>query len=357
MTDIAIRSGQDQSIPFWHLQTRNDAHELILNALVETEVNLNENGPIALLGGNANETAATALCLWAEAISARRVPGLILVNTSGRTLQDTALGGAISLLGLNEFFAKIRVIDAREKTLPVSIHATPRGWARVITGLLSAEDEKAFESTGALHLFEQAAMAYGAVGRWVATDDRYVPFEVIEKAARLLVNLDVHAPHLIEFLSEPDRTSLVLDIKRYKDYVLQDGMRCIQHIIESMSGRGISLGRLLWQESLHRPTVVVFNQNDQASAVIAGAVHEMYYWRHVRDRSVRPIFYFSDDDPAAAAVPRMLCFGTETVIANGSLSRDDPIWQRVTMNKAQFGEVANGALSFSARRAPVVKQS
>lgn len=347
VNEVGIKSGNDKNIPFWHIFSRNDAHTAILNALIETEINLNENGPVAILG-KANDVASPAIGLWVESISVRNIPGLILVNTDKPTLQDTVLGSAISILELDEIFSQCRVIDARESTLPVSISATPDVWIRTLTGLLSKEDDNSFESSGARHLFEVAARHYGAISRWITDERKDIPFDIIEKAAKFLSNPKVHASHLLDFLQDPDRTGLQLDIAKYCENLPKRPIDSIRKMVDSVAERNTSLGRVLYDESLHRPTIVLFNQADIASTVIAGASHGMYYWRHVWERSIRPILYFNDT--SSHSIPDFICFGTETVIANGSTSKTDQEWKPVTMGKAQFAEVKDGALSFSGRK-------
>lgn len=349
VSDLAIKAGADRSIPFWRIQSRNDSHATILSALTESQLELNENGAIVLLGTPEN-TAETAVCLWVESISARGEPGLILVNTKHQTLQDTSLGDAITSLGLREEFAQFRVIDAREKTLPVAICGTPSGWVNAITSILPEEHQKSFEATGGAHLFNKAVLGYGFVERWITDDEEggSVPYSVVAKAARLLGKPESFAPHLLDFMTGSDRDGLAIDVQKYTENPYPKSLERVLHIVDSLAERGISLGPILWQESKHRPTVVLFSQDDEASTVIASVVHDMYYARYVMQRATRPILYF--DDTKNARLPELLSFASGTVIVNGSLSRDDPEWQGVTMKRALFGEVGEGTLAFSGRK-------
>lgn len=352
INELSVKAGADRSTPFWHVFGRNDLHGKILDALVCAEVDLNENGPIVLLGEPC-EAALPATCLFAEMISARKEPGLILIETDQPTLQETAVGSSISLLGLDESFSHFRVIDAREKTLPVAISATPEVWARSIVDLLSKKDRDKFELSGAWHLFEQFIIASGVVSHWYTESQQILSFGIVENAARYLRNFDLAKYNLVDMLKGDFKTSVELDIQACtsRGGVPPDALQHVIEIVEAFSERKTELGPVLWSESERRPTVVLFNRKDAVSEVLASAVHEMFYWRYVPQRAIRPILYVSDT--GTRSIPPMLNFGSETIIVNGSDSKTAEEWEEVTMGHAMFGTVAHGFLTYSGRKVDI----
>jgi hypothetical protein len=74
----------------------------------------------------------------------------------------------------------------------------------------------------------------------------------------------------------------------------------------------------------------------------------MFYSRFAFVRKIRPVLYFSD--AGRATIPQFLSFGSESIIVNGSNSREDETWKDITMGRASFGKVENGCLTYSGRR-------
>lgn len=126
VTDLAGKFSSDKSSPFWTIKTRNDVHESVLAALVRVNMDINAEHPVVITGDK--ESALIGTCLWLEAISLRKLPGLILVETDNLTVEDTEIGKAFMSLGKDEEFSRFRVIDARQKNLAVSISTTVRDW-------------------------------------------------------------------------------------------------------------------------------------------------------------------------------------------------------------------------------------
>lgn len=352
INELAVKTGADRSCPSWHIFSRNNFHEKILAALTGLEVDLLPDRPLVILG-KPRDVAATATCLWAELISVRKVPGLLLIETLNQTVQDTALWEAITALGITEIFDRFRVIDAREKKIPVAVTATASHWVDAIVNLLTESERCEFESSAGRHLFERIIVIYSVQSNWITHDRQDVSFRMVEQAANFLRNPEIFRHSLLAGLKDGvEKTGLEMDIDAYLARNLSKTvLDNVLKIVDAIADREIGYGTVMWKETEYRPTIVLFSRQDKASEVVASAIHEMYFGRYVVPRDIRPILYFSDT--GYREIPLLLGFGSETIIANGSESREDSEWSLVTTRRGMFGSVSNGFFSYSGRKADV----
>lgn len=347
VTDLAGKFSSDKSSPFWTIKTRNDVHESVLAALVRVNMDINAEHPVVITGDK--ESALIGTCLWLEAISLRKLPGLILVETDNLTVEDTEIGKAFMSLGKDEEFSRFRVIDARQKNLAVSISTTVRDWVWAVGYVLSKEDFDSFENSGGNHLLKSVASAYEVSDySGNAGYEEEVSFRVIEKAAHLLTNPDIYINALLRDMETNRAYGLRLDIKNYQEKMSKDVLDKVSNIINLTAECNARLGPVIWDESKYTPTVVLFSKKSIESEVIAAAVHSMYYTRYVSQRDIRPILYFSDS--GSTSIPQMLTFGSNSIIVNNSISTDSDVMKSFIMERALFASTNDGFLSFSGRK-------
>ncbi|MBP8275601.1 MAG: hypothetical protein KAX55_01735 [Propionivibrio sp.] len=348
LAEIGIRTGVDRSLPPYSIQSRNDVHESCLSTLVDFELELDESKPVVVLGQH-KDAALPAYCLWAETISARRTPGLVLIETDKPTLQDTALWGAITALGLDETATRFRVIDAREKTLPVAVTATARGWAEAVDSTLTEQQQKEFDSSGGHHLLEKAIEAYAGTSGWMVAANADLPATFLSKGIFYLSHHAAIKEALFVHLQQVERDSLSLDTDACAHRIpagILDTLKEVRHAIDESE---IGLGPVMWSETEHRPAVVLFDRTNRLSEIIAAAIHEQFYGRYVSQRAIRPILFFGDVQ--ATTLPTLLGFASNTVICTGDEVASTDKWAGVTMRRALFCTAAEGALTYSGRKA------
>lgn len=348
ITELSIKTGLDRNTPFWHIMGRNDCHSNILSALVATELCLNENGPVVFLGDQ-KDCALPAVSLFAEEISHRGVPGAILIDTKADSFEQTAIGNAFSILGLEEQASMFRVIDLREKTINVAIHAEPQVWLLSLQNILSNDVSDALDSTAASHLFEQLLFACAKESRWHSENQGDIPLSVVSKAAFFLQQLDLIEHALAPFLTESERTAFRYDIQACVERggVPIEALNSNKSVLEALKNKNVDLGISLWHESERRPVIVLFDRDFPETEVMASAIHAMYHWRYVSQRLIRPTLF--SGEVAREALPKFLTFGGQTIIVNGSRSSDDACWRPVTMQRASFATITGLAMRYSGR--------
>ncbi|HGN3115206.1 TPA: hypothetical protein ACKRQV_001290 [Pseudomonas aeruginosa] len=347
ISEISVRTGVDRSAPPYTILSRSDAHEKVLSVLVDFDLELDESKPLVFLG-DLKYSATPAYCMWAETISARRVPGLILVETEQETLQDTALWQAIESLGLQETASQFRVIDAREKVLQVAITATPRGWVGAFASTLQPSQREEFSKAGTWHLLERLVSAYAKTSGWGASGRDDVPSSALARGLFFLGHHKLLKTALLSELKGDERVSMQIDIEEYASQVPLSLLEVTQDLYDLMDSSTIGMGPLIWAESEHRPTVVLFNRSSRLSEVIAGAVHECYYWRFANSRTIRPILYFSDCQEKRC--PELLSFASNSVVCNGVSDKASGIWSGTEMKSAMFCTADVGHLIFSGQK-------
>jgi hypothetical protein len=342
ISESAIRANADRSRPSYSILSRTDLHESLLSCMLNLHLDLDDSRPLVFLG-NLNHAAMPAFCLWAETISSNRIPGLILVETSSPTIQATVLWEGIKRLGMEEIVSQFRIIDAREKNLPVSISATAAGWARSLNSTLSEKQISEFRESGGRHVLEQICKARGGLSGWGSDKEAHFPTATIKEALLYLLNPWKGA--LLSMLEGEERARLEHDYDMYIPRIPTDILQHFQSIYDSMSNWEAGLGTSVWHESTYRPTIVLFDRSNPLSHIVASAVYEGYFWRYANDRAKRPVLFFSD--LMNKSVPCFLQSATNTAIVNGL---DD--LSSVNENEFLYGRslscsVNNSAIVFS----------
>lgn len=348
VSEIALRAGIDRSLPFWYIHSRNDFHEKLVAAAVTAGMELWNDQPLALLG-DPDAVAPMALCLWSGFMSIRKVPGILLINTEHPSFEDTALGKAVNQLGLDDIYSRFRVIDARERRIPGAVSATATSWQEALSDLLPQSEGEVFEAAGGNHLLRSLMTAYAQTTIWMK-DHEDLPFDAVRKAMNFMLNPQGYRFALLD--SMKDSQSLAHDIDRYLPQVSRSTLDKLKIIVDDLDQREFGTGTLFWSETKHRPTIVLFNRSIPASEVIASVMHDMFYARYVFEREIRPTLYFSDT--GSPGLPKFIGFGSETVIANGSRSKEDSEWQAITMRRAMFADIQQpGVMVYSGRRVDI----
>lgn len=347
---LSNAAGVDRNLPAWHIHARTPAHEQVLRALIECDVEMSEMRSVVVLG-NVESAAVVATCLWTEQISARKVPGLIVIDTSLPTIQRTPVGLAAKYLGISDMHQRFRVIDAREPSIPLAITATAREWEKCLFDTLSQADAKRLDESGGRHLFRQLLEVYQRSLRSYAKDE--FDFYVVSNTSAAFSILSEGRPVGIPLADE--FPSAVYDMERFRERLspeVQAAATRLHEIISALDDILGSTGILLQHETLHRPTAVLFNADRIESVAIAGVIHQMYYNRFVSERAVRPTLYCSTEH--RDQLPNFLQCGMETVIANGETDIHAPIWNSYTTRTPVFVGADRESIRVSGKSASVI---
>lgn len=340
---LASNIGVDRSLPAWHIHSRNKLHEICLHALIETDVEVSEMRPVIALG-DILHASIPAVCLWAEQISARKVPGVIAIDTSISTFQKTPIGIAAKKLGLADIVQKFRVIDAREPSVALALSGTAREWRDAIKAGLSNSDQKVLEDSNVLAIFEHLVQGYGDIRNRDSGQSGVYDSYVLEQAARAL-----RSPVAVNFSQFGGASKHYLE-KYFKQdaphFPVAETSQLVT-LIDCLAKVISSVGVLLRHETLHRPTVVLFNSDNPVSVVIATLVHAMYYNRFISDRAIRPLLYCSTEK--RNSLPSMLNFGSETVVLNGETDMRAPIWDTHSTRNPVFVSTEDDGIRVSGK--------
>jgi hypothetical protein len=308
--NLVRRLGIDKNIPFWTILSRNDAHQEVLSALYQLEIQLTENGPVVFTGKQ-EAAILPALVLFLEEMSAKRKPGLIMIETDAAAAQDTHVFAAVEKLGFGEMFAGFRSLDLRDKNLPVALDTEARCWVSSLCGILPPEMERQLRQDGWTRRLELAAYENAKSRSQVfgSEDFQAIPFYSVNMAASVLAQgvtwpMDEQSDY---------RVSKSGDLPSALD---QEAKKRVIGVIRTLDERNFRVGVSGEHESRERPYLVLFSRNDPASEVLAGVIHSYFYWRQTSERERRPpILFVSDGETPYAS--RLLCFGSHTAIVNG----------------------------------------
>ncbi|WP_440778816.1 hypothetical protein [Pseudomonas syringae] len=298
LQEASLRLGQDRRAPFWTIHGRTDSHQTMLEAIYQLEMDFTESGPI-VFSGDQTVSAKPAAALFFERMSWIAKPGLILVETEASAFQDTALYTAVNDLGLNEILNGFRVLDLREKNLPVALSTSAACWARAVSSVLDEIEREVLSNAGWQSRLEQAGDEYG----------------------RPQIYNERNAFNPISFFSFREEASRLQPLKtllgwRYEtqEEAADAAQASLSSIMTKLSSMKFSEGISCWHESLVRPYLVLFSRNNQASEILAGVVQSYFCTRPSRDEKP-PILYFSDS--LIPYLPKMITFGGHTAIVNG----------------------------------------
>ncbi len=322
--NLANNVGQDRTLPAWHIKTRSDAHQACLMALVETDVEMSDSFPVVVLG-DCEHAAIPAVCLWIEQISMRKVPGVIVIDTTEVTFQKTHLGVAVKALGLKDLVHRFRVIDARGPCVPLAMTATPMQWTRGISEAFSDEQWQLLEDSNVRVHFEYLIAALHQERSGERNGEELGPY-LLDTVCSILQNPSFVRSHLPDLATAKDAISDYLHNRFEQDAARfpREALEAFTRVVLATRDRLSDVGVLLSKEALHRPTVVLCNGDDPVSMVVASLVRGMYYDRFVSERSIRPLLYCGAPD--RKTLPKMLHFGAETVLFTGERDMRSPIW-------------------------------
>ncbi|MHB0842916.1 hypothetical protein ACYCGP_08750 [Stutzerimonas nitrititolerans] len=302
--NLSRRLGLEKDAPFWTILGRSDNHQAALNALYQLGLEYSENGPLVFTG-NQRHSIVPALALLFEEMSARKLPGLILVETQAGSVQETLVYDGIKALGIDEIFDGFRSLDVREKNLPVSLCTGPRCWASAIRDVLDLETQSRLRQADWAMTLETSAFEHAKSRRQVTQSKNFdaIPFYSVKEAACQLAyghGSPVWMDGEAKIASFP-----TLD---------KDTAKAVLDLIEELAERNFSLGVSCEHESCWRPYVVLFSRNDRASEVLASVAHSYYSWCQPRENPA-PILYVSDGTVPYA--PLFLSYGGNTAVVNG----------------------------------------
>ncbi|AME28660.1 hypothetical protein [Burkholderia sp. PAMC 26561] len=309
---LGSRLGLERNAPFWTIQSRNDTHQEVLEAIYRLELEVSENGPVAMLGKQAH-AILPALVLFFEEMSFKKMPGLLLIETGAQAVQDTLVATAIAQLGMEATFEGFRALDLRETALPVALDTGARYWVSALMYALPERIRKQLNSIGWDHDLELAAEA-NAVNRlqvFGPADFSTIPFYSIKSIASSVAGAAARPAWMEEgagpFVAARQLSS---DTSEALDRALE--------LIYALDARKFNVGVSAVHESSRRPYVALFSRDDPASVVLASVLHSFFSARYAKPelRDRRPaILYVSDR--AEPYAPECLQFGNHTVIVNG----------------------------------------
>lgn len=140
--NVAKRFSSSNEEPFWYLTERNDFQEKYLKAILQTRLSEVCTNPL-LITGDLKEAAELGTAQWFERMSFEKLPGLMLVDTKQKHLEDTFVGKSITQMQIADVMMRCRVIDAREKVPNVAITANAHELKHIPTILIFDSDDVA----------------------------------------------------------------------------------------------------------------------------------------------------------------------------------------------------------------------
>lgn len=144
--------------------------------------------------------------------------------------------------------------------------------------------------------------------------------------------------------------------KARDDDVCPETAEALLSIISSLRRQRFGLGTVLWSESKHRPSVVLFDSARPETLVLASMAHAMYYWQYVgiglRDQGIkiRPVLYFSDQ--STSTIPTFIAEsgGSHTAIVNGCDRTDVDSWPNHLRTRHSLVSVDDRSIVYCGKR-------
>ncbi|MDL5034290.1 hypothetical protein QRD43_20480 [Pelomonas sp. APW6] len=343
VTRLAEQVGQDRSQPAWTIHHREPLHEQCLQALYTADVELDESRAVVMLG-SPEHAAVPAVCLWAEQISAQRMPGVIVIDTQAATYQKSPVGQAAKALGLAEIFQSFRVVDTRAPSLHLVLEGRARAWVSAIRCGLSASTAAQLDDRNILTILESLL---DKLGRRSINNGHESGFDSYNfgYVAHLLTN---HAAVLQMEWDYVDRTE-VIDRFLHETHspAVAEAMTELQGLLKALEHRLPGTGTLLASETRHRPTVILFDAHDPVSATLAALIRDMHYAPYVSTRTFRPCLYLSTQAPDR--LPRLLEFGANTIVVAGNQDPRSSLWDHSATRHPLMVTVDDAELTVSGK--------
>ncbi len=351
---LARSAGQDRSQPRWCIEHRDDLHESCLKALVETDSEITRQRATVVLGDTA-DASIPAVCLWAEQISMRKVPGVIVIDTLEATFQKTPIGVAARKLGLAELFQDFRVIDARQPSIPLALTSSADQWIQALAAGLDRADWDVLQQSKAVVRLDRVMRLISHVEDPSWGDE--LSCQTLEKAVRFMRSPDTIGAFL-DRVDEKERstswwyTALRQNYENnaFKFPVGEFGRLC--SLIETVNAATSSVGTALLNETRYRPAVVLCDSTKPASMVIATLIGSMFAMATVdplKHESTRPLLYCSTQAPAT--LPYLFGAGNESVVVIGESDCHAPVWK--LLSTPLFIETSPGEIVVSGKAAQI----
>lgn len=365
---LQLSSRAAKTLPTWFTASQNDVYQAALEALTGLEVETREDAA-CLFAGSLQDSAVPALALWAAEMVWRKVPGLILVDTQRSTVQDTPIWAAATKLDLVDVLHSCRFLDMRQARCPVGLSADGRSWIRSLGGALGSKHARALESSGINAAVHSLLAGLGRFRSAAATGHRdegngdpLLSLDLVVRAVNFARYSGADLPPELQDDAEAD--SIRHDLRKYLRTAdlppdVLEAFDALAELVEALGQKQCSLGKVLSQESLWRPTVVLFSSDDPASSALASVVHSLYYWRFVGHElrysgiEPRPVLFFGDTD--AGALPHWLIesFMARTILAPGSAFGVGASMPDYLRGSVILVECENGTVSASGRKLPL----
>lgn len=357
--NVAKRFSSSNEEPFWHLTERNDFQEKYLKTILQTRLSEVYLKPL-LITGDLREAAELGTAQWFERMSFEKLPGLMLVDTQQRHLEDTFAGKSIQKMQIEDVMMRCRVIDARESVLNVAITANHEYWYQsIIAQMPSIGTLETLQKSLQLNALE---VMLEAIGR-AKQINRLGWLELHEVSIFLLDNngfinrfydnkTEITFKEEVELLRAARQE--IMDNKEVRLTVT-----ILKTIIDSLYDKEFSSGISIDHESKHIPTIVLFDSYDVASSLLAGVVLQMYERFYIptdltapKERQ-RPILFYSEHHS-----PRLICryIGHGTIFVSSALNRNSPIWKDNGVFNLLVTEAKDGYVSYAGRKIMVEQE-
>ncbi|WP_395826444.1 hypothetical protein [Elstera sp.] len=327
-------TGADRDTPIWAIDHRSPLHVAIDAALMQGEI---PHDPHAntLLYGIADTALNVAMTAWVEEMNQRSLPGLLLIDTEARSLEESSVWGSVDALGLVELMNGFRCLDTRLNHLPGRIYANAVVWRQAINSVTF--DDANFRQSGTMAVIEQAIRERAFLG--INSELAPVSSSGFLEACSLAADPGVLVENLLDEIERkaPDRHVFRDYARKYLGLVSgrESPDRCpkgsplelparLQRAIDGLRRRQFADRINLHKEGQYRPMIVLFSRNDPTSVLLAGALHGTFAAfspnaeEAFRRGLPRPIVYVNEQ--AADFSPYFLCFDGFTYIVETQAS-------------------------------------
>ncbi len=346
-TSRLLSSKNDE--PFWYLSTRNDFQEKMLETIIKVGLAGIPDKPLFIEGHD--ETAAKiGVSLWLERMSVMKTPGLLMIDTEAKTVDQTAIGETFRACDIDDEMSRFNFVDARERVLDYSVAISSRSWAKVVakTAIHEAFIHKVSEEL--LSLFEVIIKSFIPAERIDQAS-----YWCVEQAASFLGSPKEMVRFRLQDLADAGDNDSLYWMSNIEAFAAnRHEIDAIRKTIALLDSSTIGTGKYLYKTSLYSPTVVLFSSNNPSSLIIAMAIYEMYTSRfhaneakRMNDAESTPVMVYSDFGSGAMAP---LSFWENSILVNASMSKVSKLFEDYSMRTTLFALADNGAISYSGRK-------